>query len=175
MAVQLDTDERAKVEAGRRTPRPNYFNAASLQDTPISEDFEAFLILQDSATITATLTWLAATGLLARLRLDRDAVAFETLVVERNDRIDQLDEVTSSTIAFSAWRQAFQAGKFSETSEVGLIIRDAQAMAGELFALEERLNHLAQVEQRVEQRLAQSVSSAQLRELQSWPTPLLAY
>lgn len=175
MPIELTSDERAKVDAGRRIPRPTYYNASSQQDTAISEDFEAFCILQDPTTITATLTWLSTTVALAQLRVDRDAIAFEATVVERNDCSEQTDAIATESAAFTAWRSAFQAGKFSDTTEVGLIIRDMQTMAGELFATQDRLKHWAQVIRRVEQRLAQSVTSAQLRETQSWPTPLLTY
>ena len=175
MAVELDSDERARVEVARLPVRPNFYNASTLQEQPISTDFEAFLILQDALTISETLTWLAAAGLLATTALDRNAVAFEALIEDQADTANQLDEVTSSTTAFTAFRQAFQAGKFGEAIEVGLIIRDLQAPADELFATEARLRHLQQVQTRVRNRLSQSVSSAQLRELQSWPTPLLTY
>lgn len=175
MAVELDSDERARVEAARLPVRPNFYNASILQEQAISPDFEAFLILQDAATISATLTWLSASGLLARMALDRNAVAFEALIEDQADTTDQLDEVTDSTTAFTAFRNSFQAGKFSEATEVGLIIRDLQAMADELFATEARLEHLQHVQTRVQSRLSQSISSAQLRELQSWPTPLLTY
>lgn len=175
MAVELDSDERARVEAARLPVRPDFYNASTLQEQQISPDFEAFLILQDAATISATLTWLGAAGLLGRMALDRNAVAFEALIEDQADTTDQLDEVTSSTTSFTAFRNSFQAGKFSEATEVGLIIRDLQAAADELFATEGRLRHLQQVQTRVQSRLRQSISSAQLRELQSWPTPLLTY
>jgi hypothetical protein len=175
MAVELDSDERARVEAARLPQRPSYYNAASLQDTTISQDFEAFLILQDAATIGATLAWLTTTGLLANTALTRSAVAFEALIVEQQDTADQLGEVEESTTAFNAWRAAFQAGKFSDTSEVGLIIRDLQAQAAELFNQEARLVHRRAVANREQDRQRQGISNAQLRELQSWPTPLLSY
>lgn len=175
MAVQLDSDERARVEAARLTTRPKYFSASTGTEQTISEDFEAFLILQDAATISATLAWLSAAGLLATQQLDRDAIAFEANVAEQTDTADQLDEVTTTTTAFNAWRTAFRAGKFSDTPEVSLIIRDLQLLAEELFANEARLVHLQRIEQRTNNFLRQSITSAQLREMQSWPTPLLTY
>ena len=175
MAAELDSDERAKVDAARLPTRPNFYNAATLQEQPISTDFEAFLILQDALTISQTLTWLTAAGLLGRQALDRNAVAFEALIEDQADTTNQLDEVTDLTTAFSAFRQSFQAGKFSDATEVGLILRDLQLPADELFATEGRLLHLQHVQTRIQNRLSQSVSSAQLRELQSWPTPLLTY
>jgi hypothetical protein len=175
MAVELDNDERARVDAGRLPIRPNYFSASTLQEQQISEDFEAFLILQDAATIAATTTWIGTAGLLGQAKIDRNAVAFEALVVDQTDTTDQLDEVTESTALFNTFREQFQAGKFSETTEVSLILRDLQVTADELFASERRLQHLQRVQTRVQSLLSQSVSSAQLRELQSWPTPLLTY
>lgn len=175
MAVELESDERARVEAARLTPRPNYYNASLLRETPISEDFEAFLILQDIATISATLTWLSASGVLASASLDRNALAFEALLSDQGDTSLQLEDLEDKTTAFEAWRAAFQAGKFSDTPEVSLIINDLQTMAEELFAYRDQLRHRQQVQQRIQTRLAQAVSSPQLRQLQSWPTPLLTY
>lgn len=175
MAIELSSDEQARVQAARLPTRPNYFNASLQAEQPISTDFEAFLILQDPITIAATLTWLGTAGLLADLTIGRDSLAFEALVVSQGDTTDQLDEVTTSTAAFEAFRESFQAGKFSEAVEVSLVIRDLQATADELFAKRDQLQHRQQVEQRVQNNLSQSISPAQLRELQSWPTPLTTY
>jgi len=175
MAVELDGDELAKIAQNRRAPRPTYFDASSLQDTQISEDFESFLILQDAITITATLTWLAATAALAELRLDRNAVAFEALIVDSDDRASRKSESEDVVSAFNEWKETFLAGKFSDVPEVGLLIRDMQAMADEIFALDDRLFHLERMQARVRDRIRQGMSTAQLQELQSWPTPLLAY
>lgn len=173
--VELTSDERAKVEAARLTPRPNYFNASASQETPISEDFEAFLILQDPVTLSAAVAWLATAGLLGNLTLDRDAVALEAVVTDQADVSDTLSEIQLTTAAFNAWRAAWNAGKFSDTPEVQLVIRDMLAPAEEVFIQEERLKHLSIVQDRVLARLRQSVDPAQLRELQSWAVPLLSY
>lgn len=175
MAVELTNDERAKVEVARLAPRPEFFNAESVQKVQISADFEAFLILQDEDTIQAAIDWLTDTNDLAESRIDRDAVAFEALVSDINDRETKQSEVSDLTSTFNEWREKFQAGKFSDVSEVGLIIRDMQATAEELFVLEERMSHLEAVQNRVGDRIRSGISKAQLRELQSWPTPLLAY
>jgi hypothetical protein len=113
--------------------------------------------------------------MLAEPRLDRDAIAFEALVADQDDTSSKALEVTAMTAAFNEWKKLFFAGKFSDTPEVSLIISDMQAGAEELFVMDERLKHLAQVQLRVQERLHQSVSSEQLQELMSWPTPLLAY
>ena len=173
--AELTNDERAKVEVGRLSPRPKYFNAASAQEVEITADFEAFLILQNPVTIASTLTMLSTTGLLAELRIDRDAVAFEALLVDESDRSDQQDELILTTALFNEWRGAFEAGKFSDTPEVQLIIRDIIAQADETFAAAERLDHLQAVQARAQDRLRQSISSLQLQELLSWPTPLTTY
>lgn len=175
MAIELDSDEQARVQAARLPTRPNYYNASLQAEQQISQDFEAFLILQDVATIAATLTWLSTAGLLSRFALDRDSLAFEALVVSQSDTSGQLDEVTTSTGLFETFRDQFRAGKFSEATEVGLLLRDLQVTADELFAKRDQLQHRERVETRVQNNLSQSVSPAQLRELQSWPTPLSTY
>lgn len=173
--VQLSGDERAKVDAARLIPRPQYFSAERLQQTQISEDFEAFILLQDPNTISSTITWLTKAKNVAKLRLDRNSVAFEALVADVSDRKAKQSEVADLTADFNAWRAAFQAGKFSGTEEVGLLIRDAQATAEEIFVQEERLKHLEAIQFRVSDRLRSDLSNAQLQELTSWPTPLLVY
>jgi hypothetical protein len=173
--VQLSSDERAKVEAARLVPRPQYFNADSLQQTQISEDFEAFLVLQDPDTIESTIKWLTKAGEIGKKRLDRNSVAFEALVLDTEDREAKQSEVADLTESFNEWRADFQAGKFSDTEEVGLLIRDAMATVEEIFVFEERMKHLEAIQFRVSDRIRSDLSNAQLQELLSWPTPLLVY
>jgi len=173
--VDLTPDEQAKVSSNRRAPRPRYFDATAQAEQEISPDFEAFLILQDAATITATLTQIATAGLLAEIRMDRDAVAFEALVADIGDRSTKQSEIEGTTAIFNEWKDLFRAGKFNDVSEVGLLIQDIQATGEEMFVTEERLKHLEMVHNRVKERIRQGVSTAQLQQLQSWPTPLLAY
>jgi len=173
--VDLSSDERAKVEASRRSPPPNYFDAASFQDLPISRDFEAFLILQDPATISATLDWYGQAVTLGENRVDRNSVLFEALVADSDDRSAKQSELKKTTTLFNTWKELFTAGKFSDTTEVSLIIRDFQATAEEIFVLEDRAKHLENLQARLLDRLRQGLSSAQLRELQSWSTPLTTY
>lgn len=174
-AIELTGEERSKVDAARLTPRPEFFNGVTAQQQEISRDFESFIILQDPDTIKSTLDWLAEAGTLTELRDDRNAVLFEALVADIADREARQSEIADVTSEFNEWRANFQAGKFSDVPEVGLIIRDSQATAEELFVAEERANHLEAVQNRVTDRIGQDVSSAQLQELLSWPTPLLAY
>jgi len=173
--IKLTGDELAKIQTNRKSPRPQYYDAQSKHKQAISSDFESFLILQDPLSMTATLTWLGMAGQMGEIRIDRDALAFEALVADQSDNDNKKLEVSLLTTAFNTWKSIFTAGKFSDVTEVSLMIRDMQATAEELFVLEERLNHLTQVQLRVQDRLRQSVSSEQLQELLSWPTPVLAY
>ena len=98
------------------------------------------------------------------------------LVVDIEDREARQSEINGITADFNEWRTKFQIeARFSDVPEVGLFIADLQATAEELFVLEERQKHLEQVQDRVSQRLRQGMTDAQLKQLQSWPTPLLAY
>lgn len=173
--VDLSDDELAKVETTRKSQRPTYYDASAQVEKEISADFEAFLILQDPATISATLTMIPLVGLLYTNDLARAGVMMEYLIRDEADRNFQQQEAEGFTNPFNVWRGLFQGGKFSDVSEVGLLIRDIQATAGPVFAAEDRLFHLENVQIFEGTRLRQGVSDAQLRELQSWPTPLLAY
>ncbi len=175
MAVDLTPEDRATVEGNRKSPRPQYFSAAQSEQQQISEDFEAFIILQDKAVIEETLQWLGQAGGLMETRVDRNGVTLEAVAADIDDRSTRQSEVDDIVQGFTDWKAAFQAGNFSDVSEVGLIIADAQATAEELFVFQERMKHLEQMHQRITERLRQSVSSAQLNQLLSWPTPLLAY
>ena len=175
MAVELTGDELAKIANNRRSPRPEFFDANTGGNISIGEDFESFLILQSAEAITKTLTWLGTAGLLSSSRLDRNAIAFEALVSDIDDRETRQAEVSEVTTDFNEWKALFRAGKFSDVPEVGLIITDMQATGEQLFVLEERNTHLEQIQKRVTDRLRQGISTAQLQQLNSWPTPLLAY
>jgi hypothetical protein len=175
MAVELTNDELAKVGTTRKAERPNYFNAELSAEITISEDFEAFLILQEPATLSSTLAVIPLVGLLYTNDLAKTGVMLEFLITDEEDRSNQQSEIESLTDAFNTWKGLFEGGKFSDVSEVGLVIRDIQATAGPVFLYEDRMLHLENVHIREAARLRQGVSDAQLRELQSWPTPILAY
>lgn len=176
MAVELTPDERSRVENSRVAPKPQFFNAATGNQQDISEDFESFIILQDKGVLQETIDWIKKSSEIMEGRVSRNAVAFEALVADQDDLSTRKSEIDDLAQAFNDWKaSSFLSGKFSEVSEVGLIIADLQAVAEEVFVFQERMKHLENVQFRVTGKLGQDVTTAQLQELSSWPTPLLSY
>lgn len=179
---------------------PKFFNAGIQSvgeepDTPISREFEAFLILQAIKSpdkMSDAMRWFTEAANLQIKRDDRDellAVAFEK---ERTDALAQLQELQARTVRFARFRSAFEiveieegvdasdfpVARFTNVPELSLIMRDSQAAMGEVSSKQSRAEHLVvedavlDLERRTREVLQESVGGiADVRiaqELLSW-------
>jgi hypothetical protein len=97
MTLTLDDNQLKIVDVKRKASgnRPKYYNAATQKMTEISDDFEAFLILQGSANNSNTVQWLDQCTDFAIKDLSRDSLAALALKNEIADATNSQYELTS--------------------------------------------------------------------------------
>lgn len=142
---------------------PKFFNAAtqSVGEEPkqtISREFEAFLILQslnNPDVLSEATIWFTEAANFQIKRSDRDDLLEEAFNAEREDALAKLQETRSRTVRFNRFRAEFQnvevgaeedstkfpPSRFSNITEIGLIIRDSQAAMGEIAFDQRREEH----------------------------------
>jgi hypothetical protein len=176
VTVPLTTGEKRRVKAGRLAEKPTYFNAQSGQNVSISEDFEAFLILQSKPTKQEAVSW--ASQALANQDVDllRDLLLADALAADQNDASAALEEVNAELARFDEFRGRFAPGKFASVGEIQTLLSDLQLGLDRLVNLKDRLRHL-EVYDGVQSELLLSagLTENQVKETGSWIGPLLAY
>lgn len=163
---RLTEEERLLVQrfqVVRPVDLPKFFNAGTQvvgeepQET-ITREFEAFLILQGAQSpdvLSDATVWFNEAATLQLRRDDRDALLDEVYEFEKRDALAKLTEIRSRTQKFLAFRSTFQnvevgvnedpnqfpAERFSDIPEIGLIMRDSQAVMGEIASDQKREEH----------------------------------
>jgi hypothetical protein len=142
---------------------PKFFNAGTqvVGEEPqesISREFEAFLILQATKNpdvLSAATIWFNEAATLQLQRDDRDALLDEAYAFEKKDALAKVQEIRTRTGLFNVFRATFQqievpnnvdpslfpADRFSGVPEIGLIMRDSQAVMGEIASDQSREEH----------------------------------
>jgi len=163
----ITDEERLKVE--RFTSRsaqdiPKFFNAGTQvvgeePNTPISREFEAFLILQALKSpdkLSNALQWFTEAADLQLKRDDRDELLGDSFEFERTDALKLLQEIQARTERFTKFRDEFEiveveeesdstdfpTARFTNVPEISLIMRDSQAAMGEIASKQSRSEHL---------------------------------
>ncbi len=158
--------ERLRVQqfsAVRVVDLPKFFNAGTQvvgeepQET-ISREFEAFLILQalqNPDVLSNATIWFNEAADLQLRRDDRDALLDEVYELEKRDALAKVQEIRTRTLRFNAFRARFsrvEVGPESDSNlfppdrfvgipEIGLIMRDSQAVMGEIASDQKREEH----------------------------------
>ena len=176
MAISLTVAELKKVEASRRSEKPKYYNATSETEVRISDDFEAFLILQGKGVKNEAKEWLSKTLAMQDVNLLRDALLADALNAELADVNASLDEANNSLTNFNNFRERFSAGKFASVGEVQRILNGSQHGIDDLVNLRDRLSHQKALNGiLLTEVLTQGLSEDLIKEIGSWLGPLAAY
>jgi hypothetical protein len=176
MTVPLTTSERRRVKAGRLADKPTYFNSQSGQNVSISEDFEAFLILQDTPAKQEAVSWTAQALANQDIDLLRDLLLADALAADSSDASSALEEVEAELARFDEFRDRFAPGKFASIGEVQTLITDLQLGLERLVSLKDRLRHLEVYDNvQGELLLSAGLTEGQIKQTGSWIGPLLAY
>ena len=162
----LTDEERLRVQrfsVVRPRDLPKFFNAGTQvvgeepQET-ISREFEAFLILQAAQSpdvLSDATTWFNEAATLQLRRDDRDGLLDEVYEFEKRDALAKVQEIRTRTERFNTFRATFQQvevgpnvdsglfppARFSGIPEIGLIMRDSQAVMGEIASDQKREEH----------------------------------
>jgi hypothetical protein len=176
MTVPLTTSERRRVKAGRLADKPTYLSGDPAQSVTISDDFEAFLILQNKPAKQEAVSWTSQALTNQDIDLLRDLLLADALTADQNDASAALQEVEAELARFDEFRNRFAPGKFASVGEVQLLLSDLQLGLDRLVSLKDRLRHL-EVYDTVQSTLLLSagLTEGQIKQTGSWIGPLLAY
>lgn len=178
MAVLLDDNQTNIVSSKRLKPaqRPNWYNAQMSEMTKISEDFEAFLILQGRPLNKETVDWLQKAAGYAIKDADRDSLINSCLENEITDASAASAELSPIVDQFAKFRTRFNLNGFEGVTETGQLLNDLQRPMGEIMALGSRAKHRSQCAKLLKTSIINNgLTSQQSKQLNSWFEPLTTY
>lgn len=156
--------------------KPKYFNAALGTRITISDDFEAFLILQGKANNKKAVDWLQQANTYSLQDSDRDSLLATFMDNEIEDAEAAAKELAPITDQFAEFRSSFNIDGFEGVTEVGLFLNDVQRPMSEVVNLGARQRHRQQFAALSKRGLInRGLSKNQLKELNSWFDALTAY
>lgn len=159
---------------------PQYFNSATKTNTPISRDFEAYLILETQEHKQKSLSWIKDVQSISQDSTDRDAIlkTFATnRLADANATIKELDSTLKNFDAFKAG--LFNIGDsndFASVFEVSLLAQSLQRPLDEIKFLRDRAFQEKVISNIQLDRLDRSgFNSDTQKELASWQTVISSY
>jgi hypothetical protein len=178
MAIALDENQ-SKIVATKRLPaskRPKYYDSQKGTKVPITEDFEAFLILQGKTRNKEALNWLNEANGYAIADADRDALIEKALSNELTEAQIAKAELGPITDQFNRFRERFQIKGFEGVAEAGQFFADVQRPMGEIINLMSRHQHRIVFATLLKSYLlANGVSQDRQKQISSWNEPLTSY
>ena len=176
--IALDENQ-ANIVATKRlqaNKRPKYYNAQRGAKLPISEDFEAFLILQGKTRNKEALDWLNQANGYAIADADRDALIDKALDNELVEAQIAKAELGPISDRFSRFRERFQLKGFEGVAEAGQFFADVQRPMGEIMSLTSRHQHRIIYANLLKSYLLDNgVTRDQQKQISSWNEPLTSY
>ncbi len=178
MPISLDSDQAKQVALKRLKPnlRPKYFNATIGQMSVISEEFEAFLILQGRPKNKETVDWLQKASSYSIQDADRDSLVNEALTYESDDAKAAEKELAPIVEQFNMFRQRFNMTGFESVVESGQLLADLQRPMNEIITLGSKYTHRRKCASLLKERLINNgLTSDQSKQLNSWFNSLTTY
>jgi len=178
MALLLDANQISIVSTKRLKPtqRPKYYNAVLGAMTRISEDFEAFLILQGRPRNKETVDWLQKASGYAIQDADRDSLINYALANETEDATFGADELSPIVEQFNNFRQRFNMTGFEGVVEAGQLLADLQRPMNEIITLGSRHTHRKQYAKLLRENLGNNgLTADQSKQINSWFESLTTY
>jgi len=178
MPIALDENQ-AKIVATKKlaaSKRPKFYDAKKGTKVQISEDFEAFLILQGRTRNKEALDWLNQANGYAIADADRDALIDKALDNELTEAQIAKAELSPIAEQFNRFRERFQIKGFEGVAEAGQFFADVQRPMGEIVSLMSRHNHRVVYATLLKSYLLDNgVSMDQQKQISSWNDPLTSY
>jgi len=175
MSISLSPSENQQVEAKRKSVKPFWYNANSGQWTPISDDFEAFLILTPISKKKSAVDWLNTLSFGLNSNTARTIVAQDFLARELSDITLQLEGLNALLTPYSSFRSDFVSGtRFLGVSEVASVLEDSRLGIDRIIELRTDLKHRSTINTAVQTReTAEGVTETRKTQAKSWAIPLL--
>jgi len=178
MSVLLDSSQASLVSTKRLKPnqRPKFYNAAQAKMTVISEDFEAFLILQGRPRNKETVNWLQQASSYAIQDADRDSLINSAIKNEMLDATAGSDELAPIVEQFNKFRARFNMTGFEGVSEAGQLLADLQRSMNEIMILGSKQIHRQRYAKVLGETLANNgLTANQSKQMNSWFESLTTY
>lgn len=178
MSLVLDSTQASLVSSRRLKPsqRPKYFNANTGQMVRISEDFEAFLILQGRPKNKETVNWLQNANSYAIQDADRDSLINAAIKNELVDATAGADELSPIIDQFNKFRTRFNMTGFEGVAEAGQLLADLQRAMNEIMVLGTRHKHRQVYSNVLSAALSnKGMTANQSKQMNSWFESLTTY
>jgi len=178
MALNLDENQIRIVDTKRKAPgqKPTYYSATQAKSVPISDDFEAFLILQGRQRNSDTVKWLEQSTQFAKRDIDRDALASQAIKLDFEDAEASQGEIGPYIRLFQRFRESYNMTGFENVTEAGVLLNDVQKAMSEINHLNSRLKHRKNYATISLTMLSRNgVTPEQTKQINSWFAPLTAY
>jgi hypothetical protein len=159
---------------------PTYYYAVTKVDTPISRDFESYLILESKEHKQKTLSWIGNVQSITKNTVDRDALAKTYLENRRTDAVTTFNEIDASIKNFNEYKKGlFNVGdthNFAEVLEVSLLAQSLQRPLEEIvFARDRAFHEQIMTNIQISRIKRNAVTTDTQKELSSWQTVVNAY
>jgi len=178
MALSLD-DNQQKIVDTKRKPQadhPKYYSASTGKFTPISDDFEAFLILQGRQRNSDTVKWLEQCTEFAKRDSDRDALAAVAIILDIDDATFSEKELSPLIRLFTRFRESYNMSGFENVAEAGALLNDVQISMSEINNITANLKHRKTYGKvAYDFLLNNGIGTEQSKQINSWFSPLAAY
>ena len=140
--MQLKPEDAKRVSAKRKTPRPSYFSAELGVWIEISEDFEAVLILLDSAKKQRLIQQLDSTESSDSAGDKRDTILVAALQQEATNAEAIIRETNQALSDAQNAVSVFASDPFFQSvAEVGMLNNDMQLSVDEILMTNQRAFH----------------------------------
>lgn len=181
MAIEFTSEELILIEKNRKpfVERPNFYNSQTGAEQKISEDFEAYLILQVKSDKQKILQWIRRTILIEIDAADRDSLLTTYLTNRKTDATLRLTELDEESQKFAAFRENLANDgdrRFDAVVELNLLTATLQKPIDQIVIQRDSAFHEQNLITILEQRLAEELSNDDTkRELDSWQVVISAY
>lgn len=178
LTLDLTDEELRKVNAKKKEEKdlPKVYDRVAQSSTPISRDFEAFLILEEFSFKDKIADKIKA--ILAVDKDDNEKDLFdEALENEMKENDEIVAECTSKVSSINELRVKIQSSKFSDVTEISRVFSDVLASSNKV----ELINRLANFRANYLNLLKQSnfkpskLDEKQEKQTESWLNPLTSY
>jgi len=176
MAVYIDGNQTRLVATKRLKTKPKWYNASLGKKMTISDDFEAFLILQGRSRNGEAVNWLQNVSDYSIESSDRDALVHYAIEAEKTDADQAASELEPVIKKFGKFKERFLMTGFEHVTESGQLLADLQRPMSEIITLGARHKHRQRYTSVLEIQLGnRGLTTDQSKQLNSWFEPLTTY
>lgn len=175
MPPKLSTEQSITLETKRKSSKPEVYNPNGTSATPISNDFEAWLILSSQGVKGQLVAWINQL-LQQDTEKDYQDLLKETLTKELTSLDAQVAALSSQTSAYSDWRGSAGVKGWEDVAEIAWMLQELEA-GNNAYTLLEELTHRQALRRAIDARMmvsADSVADKKTR-LNAWVAALSTY